>query len=164
MPLSRKLFAKLIILAILSAFLLVTLLENTSNAAIGNGTTKIGHITYAKGQVLVRTKGKWTILKNTPWPIYATDRVVTKSGRASITLVDGGVVRMNIDTSLRLIRKEVSKGLFSSKKNNSTEVNVLVGNVWFQIKLKRGKNIFISRLNGLVISEKRDIGLVKIII
>lgn len=134
-----KLFGNLIILAFISAFVSMTSFPDTSYAATGSGTTTIGHITYAKGQVIVRTKGKWMILKKTPWPIYATDRVVTKSGRTSITLVDGGVVRMNVDTSLRIVRKEAASGLFSSGKVKATEVNVLAGNVWFQVKLKRGK-------------------------
>ncbi len=137
----KKLLGKLIILAFISVFASMTSFHDTSYAATGNGTTKIGHITYAKGQVIVRTKGKWMILKETPWPIYSTDRVVTKSGRANITLVDGGVVRMNVDTSLRIVRKEAASGFLSSGKAKSTEVNVLVGNVWFQVELKRGRRI-----------------------
>ena len=136
-----KLFGNLIILAFISAFVSMTFFPDTSYAATGNGTTTVGHITYAKGQVIVRSKGKWMILKKTPWPIYVTDRVLTKSGRTSITLVDGGVIRMNTDTSLRIVRKEAASGFFSSGKVKATEVNVLAGDVWFQVKLKRGRRI-----------------------
>ena len=132
---------KLITLSVLSLFLASTLLCMASEAAIGSGTTKIGHITYAKGQVLVRSKGRWMRLAETPWPLYATDRIVTKSGRASINLVDGGVVRMNIDTSLRIIRKDVPKGFLSSSMTNATEINVIAGDVWFQVELKKGRKI-----------------------
>ncbi len=132
---------KLILLVMTTITLTTTLLYDTSGAATGNGTVTIGHITYAKGQVLVRSKGRWMRLPKTPWPLYATDRVVTKSGRTSITLVDGGIVRMNVDTSLRLIRRDVPKGFLSSAMTRSTEVNVLVGNVWFHVELKRGKKI-----------------------
>jgi hypothetical protein len=128
-------------LAITGIFLSLTLLSGISNAATGNGTMKIGHITYAKGAVLVRSKGTWMHLKKTPWPLYATDRVVTKSGRASINLVDGGMVRMNIDTSLRIIRTKASNGFLRTKKSKTTEVNVLTGNVWFQVKLKKNKSM-----------------------
>ncbi len=132
---------KLITLSVLSLFLISTLLPTGSEAAIGNGTVTVGYITYAKGQVLVRTKGKWMRLKKTPWPVYATDRIVTKSGRASINLVDGGVVRMNIDTSLRIIRRNIPKRLFSSAMVKATEINVLAGGVWFQVKLKKGRKM-----------------------
>ncbi len=132
---------KLITLSVLSLFLASTLVCVASEAAIGSGTTKIGHITYAKGQVLVRSKGRWMRLADTPWPLYATDRIVTKSGRTSINLVDGGVVRMNIDTSLRIIRRDASKGFFSSPMTKATEINVIAGDVWFQVELKKGRKI-----------------------
>jgi hypothetical protein len=122
-------------------FLIIPFSPERGHAATGNGTVKIGHITYSNGQVLVRSKGKWMILKNTPFPLYSTDRVVTKSGRTSINLVDGGVIRMNVDTSLRIIRRTGSKGFIRKSKYKATEVNVLVGDVWFDIELKKEKTM-----------------------
>ncbi|MFC1769712.1 FecR domain-containing protein [Nitrospirota bacterium] len=104
---------------------------------------KIGDITKITGDVLVRTKGKWKKLNRRvlPYAVFNADKIVTKRGRAQLNFVDGGLLRVNLNSNLTVIEKKVKKGMFSKKLITSRQINVLVGDVWFDIKVNRDKRV-----------------------
>ncbi|MCP4698028.1 MAG: FecR domain-containing protein, partial [Gammaproteobacteria bacterium] len=106
----------------------------------GGDIVKIGEITTYTGQVLVRSKGKWMKLVKAPFPIYSTDKVVTKRGRAQVHLVGTGVLRMDTDSNITITQRIAGK--LTKRKVTSRQVNVLVGNVLFDVKLKKGGSKF----------------------
>ena len=95
---------------------------------------KIGDISNYTGEVMVRTKGRWNKLTRVPYPVFSSDKVVTKRGRAEIILVDGGILRMAVDSNISIYQqREADTGMISDR-----QVNVLVGKIWFNIKVDKG--------------------------
>jgi hypothetical protein len=102
---------------------------------------KIGDITTFNGAVLVRTKGTWGRLKKTPHPLFSSDKIVTKRGRAHVKFVDGGSMRVNIDSNVSIVQRIEMKGFFTKKAVTSREINVLVGDVWFDVKVTKQRRM-----------------------
>ena len=71
---------------------------------------KLGDVTSYTGDVLVRTKGIWKRLKAVPHPVFSSDKVVTKRGRAEIAFVDGGILKINLDSNLSVVEKKEAEG------------------------------------------------------
>ena len=102
---------------------------------------KIGDVTTFTGEVLIRINGKWSRLERVPQPIYSSDKVVTRQGRAEIGFADGGILRLDIDTNISISQTKEKKGLFSKKETVSRQVNVLVGKFWVDVKIKKGNKL-----------------------
>ncbi|MGA1868106.1 MAG: FecR domain-containing protein [bacterium] len=102
---------------------------------------KLGDITLSSGEVLVRTKGKWSALKTVPHPLFSTDKVVTRRGRAEINLIDTGIIRLDIDSNLSIVEKKERKGVLVRKTATVRQVNVLLGTAWFDIKVQKNKKV-----------------------
>lgn len=134
----RKILALILIL-----FLAVVFALPASNAvaAPAKKVVKIGDITSFNGAVLIRTKGTWGRLKKTPHPIFSSDKIVTKRGRAQVRFVDGGVMRVNVDSNVSIVQRVEMKGFFTKRAVTSRVVNVLVGDVWFDVKVTRDRKI-----------------------
>jgi hypothetical protein len=130
----RAITVALFVLAII-----VFCLPSGLDAAKPAEAVKLGEITKFSGDVLVRTQTIWTKLEKTPYPIFSSDKIVTRKGRAEINFIDGGLVRMNIDSNISIERQTETEGIFSKKKKTSRVVNVLIGDIWFEIKLKKDK-------------------------
>ncbi|KKK88709.1 hypothetical protein LCGC14_2740420 [marine sediment metagenome] len=128
---------------ILVLFLAVVFALPASNAvaAPAKKVVKIGDITSFNGAVLIRTKGTWGRLKKTPHPIFSSDKIVTKRGRAQVRFVDGGVMRVNIDSNVSIVQRVEMKGFFTKRAVTSRVVNVLVGDVWFDVKVTRDRKV-----------------------
>ena len=118
--------------------LIPLLLLLTSGAALANSAVepvKVGDITHFTGTVLVRSTGRWSRLSEVPVALYKTDKVVTKDGRAEITLVDTGTVRMDRDSNITITQRMEGTGMRCECVGR--QVNVLVGSVLFDIDLHR---------------------------
>jgi hypothetical protein len=99
---------------------------------------KLGEITSYTGEVLIRSKGEWSKITNVPQPVFSSDKVVTKRGRAEIRFVDGGFIRMHLDSILSIIRIKETTVLTTKKPVTSRTVKVLVGEIWFDVNVKKG--------------------------
>jgi hypothetical protein len=108
-------------------------------ASIPREVVKLGDITSYTGDVLVRTKGAWGKIENVPYPVFSSDKVVTKRGRAEVSFLDGASLRMNVDSDLSIVQKQEIEGLLVRKKSTVRQVNVLVGDIYFEAEVKRGK-------------------------
>lgn len=97
---------------------------------------KLGDVTSYTGEVMVRTKGVWKKLDVVPYPVFSSDKVVTGRGRAEIRFVDGGVLKLDMDSNISIVEKKVFKENITARR-----INVLVGNLWFDIKVKKGKSV-----------------------
>lgn len=94
---------------------------------------QMGEIIVSSGEVLVRTKGRWSRLKSVPHPLFSTDKVVTRQGRAEIRLTSGGVMRLDVDSNLSFAKKRDIIGIINKKLITINQVNILVGRAWFDI-------------------------------
>jgi hypothetical protein len=119
--------------AILMVFVFALILPATAFAE------KVGDITSYTGDVLVRTKGEWNKITKVPHPVFSSDKVVTKRGRAEIKFGDGGFIRMHVDSILSIVRKQETEGLALKEPVTSRVVKVLVGGIWFDVKVKKGQ-------------------------
>lgn len=118
----KKLFPMAVVFALL--------LPLQSSAAEENAV-KMGDIVAYSGEVLVRSKGVWSRLSEVPHPIYSADKVVTRRGRAEMKVPNGGKIMMDIDTNLSFAEKRSAPLV--------RKVNVLVGDVWFDLKAGKGE-------------------------
>ncbi|MGA1795434.1 MAG: hypothetical protein ACMUIL_06175 [bacterium] len=95
---------------------------------------QMGEIIASSGEVLVRTKGRWSRLKSFPHPLFSTDKVVTRQGRAEMRLTSGGTLRLDVDSNLSFVKKRDIIGIINKKLITTNQVNILVGRAWFDIK------------------------------
>ena len=112
-----------------------------TEAASAKKVVKIGDITAFNGAVLVRTKGTWGKLRKVPHPVFSSDKIVTKRGRAQMKFVDGGIMRVNVDSNVSIVQRVEMKGFFTKRPVTSREINVLVGDVWFDVKVTRDRKV-----------------------
>lgn len=124
--------------------------ESTFAAArVAPSAMKIGDITTFSGEVLVRSAGEWSRLSRTPYPLYNTDKVITKRGRAEIRLVDTGVMRMEANSNVTINQRYEGAGKLRTVAHR--QANVLVGDVVFGVNLKQdGPNHFNVRTPGMI--------------
>ena len=115
-------------IVILSAFALIL-----PSAAFAE---QLGEITSYTGEVLIRSKGEWSKITEVPQPVFSSDKVVTKRGRAEIRFVDGGFIRIHLDSILSIVRIKETKGLTIKEPVTSRTVKVLVGEIWFDVNVK----------------------------
>jgi hypothetical protein len=99
---------------------------------------RIGDITAFTGEVLARTNGVWVKVKSAPHPVFSADKVVTRKGRAEIAFVDGGMMRLNLDSNASIEQVEDEEGFAFKNKVSARQVNLLVGEVWFSVKVEKG--------------------------
>jgi len=98
---------------------------------------KIGSVSLFNGEVLIRTQKKWARLKKVPHPLYATDKVVTRRGRAEVVFLDGGRLRLDSDTNISIYHRR-QEGIKETGPNGTLQkINILVGRVWFDVKIKQ---------------------------
>ena len=74
---------------------------------------QMGDIIVSSGEVLVRAKGRWSRLKSVPHPLFSTDKVVTRQGRAEIRLTSGGTIRLDVDSNLSFAKKRDIIGIIN---------------------------------------------------
>jgi hypothetical protein len=134
----RRLAVLTLVVVIAVSFLLPV---HQADAAQAQKVVKIGDIKSFNGAVLVRTKGVWGRLKKVPHPLFSTDKIVTKRGRAAVAFVDGGVLRVNVDSNVSIVQRTEMKGFFSKRPVTSRIINVLVGDVWFDVKVTRDRRM-----------------------
>ena len=129
--------------AIITAILLAILVLAPVCGAAPEGAVvvKVGDITSFGGAVFVRTKGVWGRLRKAPHPIFSSDKIVTKQGRAQVGFVDGGRMRVNVDSNITIVQNVSMKGMFAKKRVVSREVKVLVGTVWFDVKVRKNDKL-----------------------
>lgn len=118
---------------------------NAASADEAPERVKIGEITEFTGEVSIRSKGTWKTLEQVPVAVFNTDKVVTKQGRAKIELIDTAVIRMDQDSNISI---RVSRD--SSRRVVGKQVNVLVGDVLFDVNLKQSRGDFKVRTPDMV--------------
>lgn len=126
---------------ITALFCILTLAAFAADSFAAETAVKLGDITSYTGDVLVRTKGDWEKLSKVPHPVYSSDKVVTKRGRAEIRLSDGGVVRMDLDTNLSIVKRSETEGFIFKKQVSTRVVNVMVGKMWFDVRLQKDERM-----------------------
>jgi hypothetical protein len=119
---------------------------------------RIGDVTKFTGDVLVRTNGNWKKLAKTPYPIYSSDKVVTNRGRAEVSLTDGGILKMDTDSNISISRSAEQSGIIFKKTVASRQVNVLIGNVWFDVKMKKEGDQLKFKTPEMVAAIKGTVG------
>ncbi len=136
----RRLLAVALVLFLAVVFALPL---TDAEAAPAKKVVKIGDITAFNGAVLIRTKGTWGKLrrKMVPHPVFSSDKIVTKRGRAQLRFVDGGRMRVNVDSNVSIVQRVEMKGFFTKRPVTSREINVLVGDVWFDVKVTNDRKV-----------------------
>jgi len=103
---------------------------------------KIAEITRFKGEVLARTKMVWREVKEAPYPLFSDDKVVTKKGRAEIVFKNGGILRLGLDSEVKISERKEEVGLIRKRIITKRTVKVLLGEM--TADMKRGKDQEIS--------------------
>ncbi len=115
----------------------VLILSEVALAAPTLTDIKIGDISQFEGEVLIRTQKKWMRLKETPHPLYATDKVVTRRGRAEVEFTDGGRLRLDVDTNIGIYQRQEESVKEAKQNVTLQQINILVGKVWFNVKIRQ---------------------------
>ncbi|MCP4351474.1 MAG: FecR domain-containing protein [Desulfobacterales bacterium] len=142
------------VLAITVIFPSLTFADGNNTLEVRNDV-RIGDVTAFTGNVLVRTNGKWSKLEKIPFPIFTSDKVVTRQGRAEVEFIGGGILRLDAESNVSINQSEVRSGVLLSKGAGCTrQVNVLVGKVWFKVKVRK-KNTKINFITPTMVAAIR---------
>lgn len=139
-------------------FAIITAIPCSAFAAPEMKDARIGDVTKFTGDVLVRTNGNWRKLTKTPYPIYSSDKVVTNRGRAEVSLADGGILKMDTDSNISISRRAAQSGIIFKKTAASRQVNVLIGNVWFDVDMKKDGDQIKFKTPQMVAAIKGTVG------
>lgn len=95
---------------------------------------KIADITQFKGEVLVRTRMAWQAVDKTPYPLFSEDKVATKQGRAEIVFADGGIMRLGLDSEVKISERKEEVGVIRKRIVVKRDVKVLLGEMTADMK------------------------------
>ncbi len=148
----NKLFIFVLAIAVIFPSLIFAEYDYTAKV---RSDVRIGDVTVFTGNVLVRTNGKWSKLEKVPFPIFSSDKVVTRQGRAEVEFVGGGILRLDAESNVSINQSEVRNGVLLSKGAGCTrQVNVLIGKVWFKVKVKK-RNTKINFITPTMVAAVR---------
>ena len=95
----------------LSMLLACALIFLTATPAL-SAVEPIGRLTDFSGDVIIKSKGSWAAQPTLNHPLYASDKVVTRLGRATITFNDGAIVKIENNSNLLIDERVEVKGFF----------------------------------------------------
>lgn len=95
---------------------------------------KIADITIFSGEVMARTKMVWKQVDKTPYPLFSDDQVATKKGRAEIVFSDGGIMRLGLDSEVKISERKEEVGVIRKRIVAKRDVKVLLGEMTADMK------------------------------
>lgn len=92
----------------------------------------VGKLTDFSGDVIIKSKGSWAVQPTLNHPLYSSDKVVTRLGRATITFSDGAIVKVENNSNLLIEERVEEKGWFRKVKVFKRRLRLLLGKLSFK--------------------------------
>jgi len=99
----------------------------------------VGKLTDFSGDVIIKSKGSWAVQPSLNQPLYSSDKVVTRLGRATITFSDGAIVKVENNSNLLIEERVEEKGWFRKIKTVKRHLRLLLGKLSFKIGRSKQK-------------------------
>lgn len=115
----------------IAIILFVTISTTFLSIPAFSANSVIATLTDFSGNVLIRSQGSWGIEPRNGIPLYSNDKIVTRTGSATITFKDGAVIRIKDNSNLS-IREEEKKGIFSKVSKAKRKLRLLIGKIVFK--------------------------------
>ena len=104
-----------------------------------SGEKPVGKLTYFSGDVIMKSKGSWAAKPTLNHPLYSSDKVVTRLGKATITFNDGAVITIANNSNL-LIKEGVEKeGVVTKTKTIKRRLRLILGKMSFRTGISKQK-------------------------
>ncbi|MBN2062105.1 MAG: FecR domain-containing protein [Deltaproteobacteria bacterium] len=121
---SKKMYAT----AILFVLFLITLLSGPALSA----NRVIATMTDFSGNVLIRSQGSWDIEPRKGIPLYSDDKVVTRTGSATINFEDGAIIQIENNSNLKIQEQVPEKGILTRAGDAKRKLRLLLGKIIFK--------------------------------
>lgn len=92
----------------------------------------IGTLTEFSGNVIIKSQGSWGVEPSVGLPLYSGDKVVTRTGIATITFSDGAVMEIKSNSNLLLEERNKKKGFLKKVAVVERRLRLLVGKLFFK--------------------------------
>jgi len=104
-----------------------------------SGEKPIGKLTDFSGAVIIKSKGSWAPEPTLNHPLYSSDKVVTREGRATITFNDGAVVKIAHNSNLLIKEGIENKGVSGKTKTIKRRLRLILGKLSFKTGISKQK-------------------------
>jgi hypothetical protein len=102
---------------------------------------KVGAITSSTGEVSVLQGERWTDVTQTPFPIYSSNKIRTRNGKARIEFEGGGELAVNYYSMLEIKETQKTEGLIFRETVRDRRIKLLVGEMSFEVSVSRDQNL-----------------------
>jgi len=92
----------------------------------------IARLTNFTGTVLIKSLGEWGVTPVNNLPLYSQDKVVTRTGTATITFSDGAVVDIKNNSNLLIHERKTEQGLIKKVKIVNRRILLFMGKMFFK--------------------------------
>ena len=104
-----------------------------------SGEEPVGKLTDFSGAVIIKSKGSWAAEPTLNHPLYSSDKVVTRLGRATITFNDGAVVKIANNSNLLIKEGIENKGVSAKTKTIKRRLRLILGKLSFKTGISKQK-------------------------
>ncbi len=104
-----------------------------------SGEEPIGKLTDFSGAVIIKSKGSWAAEPTLNHPLYSSDKVVTRVGRATITFNDGAVVKIANNSNLLIKEGLENEGVSGKTKAIKRRLRLILGKLSFKTGISKQK-------------------------
>ena len=104
-----------------------------------SGEKPVGKLTYFSGDVIMKSKGSWAAEPTLNHPLYSSDKVVTRLGKATITFNDGAVVQVANNSNLLIKEQAEKEGVLGGTKTIKRRLRLILGKLSFRTGISKQK-------------------------
>lgn len=91
----------------------------------------VARLTEFSGTVLIKSQGSWGLEPQKDFLLYSDDKVVTRTGKATITFNDGMIIKLSSNSNLLIMEQEEEKGFFKKVRYINRHLRLLLGKMSF---------------------------------
>jgi hypothetical protein len=92
----------------------------------------VGKLADFSGDVILKSQGSWAVQPTLNHPLYSSDKVVTRLGKATIIFNDGAIVKIENNSNLLIDERVEVKGVFRKVKTIKRRLRLLLGKLSFK--------------------------------
>lgn len=144
-----------------SMFLACALIFLTATPALSDAEP-IGRLTDFSGDVIIKSKGSWAAQPTLNYPLYSSDKVVTRLGKATIIFNDGAIVKIENNSNLLIDERVEVKGFFRKIRTIKRRLRLLLGKLHFKTGSSRHKREMIFETATAVMGIRGTAGTLSI--
>jgi hypothetical protein len=115
----------------LSMLLACALIFLTATPAL-SAAEPVGKLADFSGDVILKSQGSWAVQPTLNHPLYSSDKVVTRLGKATIIFNDGAIVKIENNSNLLIDERVEVKGFFRKVKTIKRRLRLLLGKLSFK--------------------------------